>query len=152
MTQRPQADPYTVEGRGEFPVDMLRKEFARPFSEEDRIKIEATIADGLKPREIRRVTLVTRERETLDGRWESFGWRVVRPLRPWYPHSGYVGPQADRDLPAPASECELTMRVRCPDRRTAMAVERAMREAAATIAGVEVEPSGIGQAGHDSRH
>ena len=143
MTQRPSADRYVVEGRGEFPSDMMRRDRSRPASDEDRAKVEATREGGLSGRDTRRITLETRERETLDERWLSFGWRVVRPLRPWNQHSGYTGPEPTEDLPPPDTRRMVTMCVLCPDDATAMKVESAMRQAAALDPAVAVEPSCI---------
>jgi len=142
MTQRPSADRYVVEGKGPFPLDMLRRDGARPAGEEDRLALEA--ACGEPPSTKRhRITLVTRERTTLDERWESFGWRVVRPLRPWSPVSGYQGPEVDEDLPAPDTRHVVTMRIVCPDARTAFATQCAMSEAARRTEGATIEPSCI---------
>lgn len=143
MTQRPDADRYVVEGRGPFPTDMLRKDRAEPATEEDRVAIMATYEDGLQPRERRRVTLVTREPSTSDERWESFGWRVVRPLRPWTAHAGYLGPEPDRDAPVDTGRRVVTMRVVCPDEATAWKVQNAMSEAARRFLDVALEPSCI---------
>ncbi len=143
MTQRPQPDRYVVEGRGPFPLDMLQKDCAEPATDEDRAKIDATYETGLQPRERRRVTLVTREPRTVDERWESFGWRVIRPLRPWMPHAGYTGPEPDRDVIPEEERHVVTMRVVCKDARTAWSVQRAMSEAARPIEGTSLEPSCI---------
>lgn len=78
---------YVVEGRGEFPLDMLRRDNAVPVSAADRALVEATIENNAKLLEegeggrlLRRyrVTLQTDERSApLTKRWESFGFRVV---------------------------------------------------------------------------
>lgn len=65
---------YTVEGRGRFPFDMLRRDGSTYYT--TRNKDTAEIENKL-----RRVTLsATNERalwEPLIARWESFGWKVV---------------------------------------------------------------------------
>ncbi len=63
-----------VEGRGEFPFDMLRYDSAFPYREEDSSK--------LKPgrHEMRRVVLCRRGVNALRStvaRWSSFGWQVL---------------------------------------------------------------------------
>jgi hypothetical protein len=142
MTQRPTADRYVVEGKGPFPVEMLRRDCAEPASDADRLAIEA--ASGEPPSyERRRISLVTSERATLDKRWESFGWRVVRPLRPWSPLSGYHGPEIGEDLPPLDTRHVVTMRVVCPDARTAFSAQCAMSEAARRVEGATLEPSCI---------
>lgn len=55
---------YLVQGRGEFPMDMLRYDEARPFH-------------GLSEREETRVVTVIGRRRPTNARWESFGWRVL---------------------------------------------------------------------------
>lgn len=61
---------YTVEGRGEFPFDMLRRDCAWPASTMDACLLSGT--------ERRRVTLTaTKARFVAVGRWSSFGWNVV---------------------------------------------------------------------------
>jgi len=142
MTQRPSADRYVVEGRGPFPLDMLRRDCAEPASEEDRLAIEAASGDAPATGR-RRIALVTSERRTLDERWESFGWRVVRPLRPWSPLAGYAGPEPDEDMPAPDRRRMVSMHVLCDDDRTAMRVEGLLRAAVDGHAGVEIEEVSI---------
>ncbi len=71
---------FEVEGQGAFPVDMLRYDSCWPDSTDDALKISAHRADGKECVERRRVTLVTVERLNcvVDGRWQSFNWRVVK--------------------------------------------------------------------------
>lgn len=147
MTQRPAADRYVVEGRGPFPLDMMRRDRSEPAGDEDRTAVDATYEAGLAPRELRRVSLVTRERTTLDDRWESFGWRVVRPLRPWNPLSGYTGEEPTEDVPARDARRVVTMTVICGNDQTAMQVEGLMRAAVSGRQDVEVEPSSIERLG-----
>lgn len=66
---------YVVEGRGQFPLDMLRRDGA------DYATIGDTSA-AHADRGLRRVKLVTtydrpRHWQPLDARWRSFRWRVV---------------------------------------------------------------------------
>ena len=68
---------FAVEGRGAFPLDMLRYDRCFPRSETD-----ANIAqDHENIRTVRKVELTALERpsywQPCEGRWESFGWRVV---------------------------------------------------------------------------
>jgi hypothetical protein len=63
---------FTVEGKGRFPLDMLRYDSAVPASEGDAHRIE-------KQRDLRTVTLIRTSVNKLGptvGRWESFGWTV----------------------------------------------------------------------------
>lgn len=82
MTQRPEPASYIVEGRGEFPLDMLRKDNSWPAGQADALAMNATIERGAPKR---RVTLFTLERFITEKRWESFGWRVVTPPAPYNP-------------------------------------------------------------------
>lgn len=64
---------FTVEGRGEFPFDMLRRSEAFPTDAASVAALSAT--DG----ERRRVNLRTNDfHMILPERWESFCWRVVK--------------------------------------------------------------------------
>lgn len=80
---------FVVEGRGEFPEDMLRRDGARPATPEDEFMIKARLGDPGDPLEENghlkryRVTLVTNERfAPMTARWESFQWRVVEARDP----------------------------------------------------------------------
>ena len=74
---------FRVNGRGSFPVDMLRYDESRPDSEADSVKIAMT-RDASGYDLDREVTLVTphqnkaeqRRWEPTFQRWLSFGWRV----------------------------------------------------------------------------
>lgn len=66
---------YTVEGRGEFPFDMLRYDQCWPKRESEDVVNMAPSHPGMR-REVRRVTLVGTHSPT-EGRWESFGWKVL---------------------------------------------------------------------------
>lgn len=78
---------FTVEGRGEFPMDMLRRDRCDAADEASRTALEATYDNG---GDIGRrcVTLATDERLITEDRWRSFGWPVVEggdgPPRPVY--------------------------------------------------------------------
>lgn len=68
---------FTVEGSGAFPDDMLRRDKCYPQSESD-----STL---MRHRERREIVM---ERISVDrfwlptvGRWESFGWRVLKVNR-----------------------------------------------------------------------
>ena len=82
MTQRPEPASYVVEGRGEFPLEMLRRDGCWPAGRADGLAISATAESGA-PR--RRVTLFTMERFVDEGRWESHGWSIVTPPAPYSP-------------------------------------------------------------------
>lgn len=65
-----QQHTFTVEGRGQFPFDMLRHSLAWPTSSDDA---NAMGAEGW-----RRVTLTGAYlRHIRPERWASFGWPVV---------------------------------------------------------------------------
>lgn len=58
---------FIVEGRGPFPVDMLRYDRCFPHDSADASQI-------LEPRERRKVTLTTDSPRVTPARWRSFGW------------------------------------------------------------------------------
>lgn len=68
----------TVEGSGQFPIDMLRRDMCFPHSESDALLMGVTSTEAVH----RVVNLLTwRERCPTDhvatnARWESFGWEV----------------------------------------------------------------------------
>jgi hypothetical protein len=68
---------FTVEGNGEFPIDMLRYDSCRPYAEYD----SKLIADGAYVSGRRRLILA-KDADSVNwhptyGRWESFGWKVI---------------------------------------------------------------------------
>lgn len=71
---------FTVEGRGEFPTDMLRYDACWPYGSADAAAIlqSIVVAERGVGSETRRINLSTdwRPAPTV-GRWDSFGWRVV---------------------------------------------------------------------------
>ena len=67
---------FTVQGHMEFPLDMLRYDACWPYRESEDVP---AIAASLNPRvktETRKVSLVGVKQPT-EGRWASFGWRVL---------------------------------------------------------------------------
>lgn len=66
---------FTVEGMGEFPLDMLRYDRAWPERVEDCIAIKwgARAPDGLQSVTLRTASRTAPTRE----RWRSFGWNVI---------------------------------------------------------------------------
>jgi len=64
----------TVEGRGEFPTDMLRYDRCFPASERESYQLD-------RRGELRKVELTSVHSTHLwnptEARWNSFGWRVV---------------------------------------------------------------------------
>lgn len=65
---------FTVEGNGDFPLDMLRYDQCWPKSEStDSINVAARRYTSK-----RQVTLVSIKRLPTIARWESFGWKVVK--------------------------------------------------------------------------
>lgn len=67
---------FTVEGRGEFPIDMMRRDRCEAADDASREALEATYENGGHVGR-RRVTLTTDERTVTEDRWRSFGWPVV---------------------------------------------------------------------------
>jgi hypothetical protein len=73
---------YTVTpstGPMHFPIDMLRYDCSWPASSEDAAKIQDN-AEKRAPRGVE-ITLSTHMGEPEKGRWQSFGWTVVRTGR-----------------------------------------------------------------------
>jgi hypothetical protein len=82
MAKRCQIVRFTVEGRGHFPADMLRYDACYPQSEDDSGKIMQSLYTGdAESREIRLAHRVLKDEYLAnyptEGRWQSFGWRVV---------------------------------------------------------------------------
>ena len=70
---------FTVEGNGEFPLDMLRSDRSWPAGADDAARIGAHygVADPERARE-RTVTLETAEKYAPNRqRWRSFRWHVI---------------------------------------------------------------------------
>jgi hypothetical protein len=70
---------FTVEGRGEFPLDMLRYDRCFPRTGEDA---DMMLRQPEHLRSTRCVTLVALARDNrfwqpTEGRWLSFGWSVI---------------------------------------------------------------------------
>lgn len=71
-THRPELYIFTVEGVGDFPVDMLRYDACWPYMERDSALMQPSY------RERRRVVLQSRSVSgPTEGRWSSFLWRVI---------------------------------------------------------------------------
>lgn len=74
---------FWVQGVGEFPLDMLRYEKCYPRSEEDSHTMHDRERDEPRMVHLQSVRPIDgRAAEALlryptEGRWESFGWRVV---------------------------------------------------------------------------
>lgn len=69
-----------VEGSGCFPYDMLRYDHCTPFSESDSSGLEYHTPG------MRKVTLRRRcvsPMPATEGRWKSFGWRIVSEESTW---------------------------------------------------------------------
>ncbi len=62
----------TVEGRGRFPLDMLRYDSCWPYTSVDSARMDPDI------REKRKIVLLTdAEHAPTHRRWDSFTWRVI---------------------------------------------------------------------------
>lgn len=68
---------YSVIGSGQFPVDMLRYDNAIPAKEDDAGKIAPSRWADSSAFDERTVELKSEFYPT-EGRWESFGWSIVR--------------------------------------------------------------------------
>jgi len=68
---------YKVQGALPFPVDMLRYDAAWPASEQDSLRIEATLRHGCADVEGPVVVDVYARRPLTVDRWRSFGWLIV---------------------------------------------------------------------------
>jgi hypothetical protein len=74
---------YTVEGVGDFPLDMLRHDAAYPADRESVATIMAGLAwaaSRKRSRDKLRVRLVS-DRAPTPERWRTYGWTVTGPLR-----------------------------------------------------------------------
>jgi hypothetical protein len=69
------AIPFTVEGRGVFPFDMLRYDLCWPASESEsnRLDLYSLPQDAISQRRIHLRGL----KPPTAARWRSFGWEVV---------------------------------------------------------------------------
>jgi len=74
MTRKAHRFLFTVEGSGSFPIDMLRYDRCWPANEgSDSYAIETH-----PTAKRRRIVLETQnELAPTNGRWESFGWKVL---------------------------------------------------------------------------
>jgi hypothetical protein len=61
---------FTVEGSGEFPFDMLRRENAWPDRTEDALKLT-------QPGRRQITICASTARFCVPKRWESFGWKII---------------------------------------------------------------------------
>jgi len=69
-----------VEGMGSFPLDMLRYDNCIPAQEEEIHKLVMSSKDMPEYRERRQIELIRHAyngEPPTNGRWQSFGWRVV---------------------------------------------------------------------------
>jgi len=66
---------FTVEGKGQFAMDMLRFDCCWPATSEDAVKLAPDLRNRSVLTEARKVTLCS-IRQPTDGRWASFGWKV----------------------------------------------------------------------------
>lgn len=67
---------FVVEGSHEFPFDMLRYDRCWPASEDQIVPLAPFVRGSLykKKRQVKMRGL----NEPTDGRWRSFGWKVVK--------------------------------------------------------------------------
>jgi len=73
---------FTVEGKRDFPLDMLRYDLCRPATESDSTLINTTIVfpyvSGRKDKPTFTIRLKGLKPPTV-ARWHSFGWAVLPP-------------------------------------------------------------------------
>ena len=71
---------YTVEGFGDFPIDMLRYDSSYPFNSQDveQISLPRVVVGGNKRRQVRLAHTGPAGWKPTSGRWESFGWKVLQ--------------------------------------------------------------------------
>ena len=77
---------FTVEGEGEFPLDMLRYDRCSPFDSTDANAIGADPFDVRSedgPRTVKLIRFTEGKGKNYNDnptarRWESFGWKVVK--------------------------------------------------------------------------
>lgn len=82
---------YIVEGAGEFPFDMLRRDRSFPADSES-----AANMNGNTSCSNRQVKLIaTRARDIAVKRWESFGWKVIAGFADTLPMSPVDGQPFD---------------------------------------------------------
>ena len=72
-SNKPTFYKIVVEGRGIFPTDMLRYDQCFPLSERDSAVMEETGKD----RTVYLGCSTCRLSPATEGRWNSFGWRVI---------------------------------------------------------------------------
>lgn len=85
MLDRAATVTYVVEGMGEFPLDMLRRDMAKPATANDAVLVNAKMGDSIledhenKRLRVYQVKLVSEDVRGAPNtaRWESFGCRVV---------------------------------------------------------------------------
>lgn len=71
---------FRVEGKGCFPVDMLRYDNAWPATSDDAATIGSLLSGDIPPGHLTQVEL--RGARCTPGRWQSFGWKVIREPLP----------------------------------------------------------------------
>ncbi len=80
---------FVVEGRGHFPLDMLRYDSCWPSTQSDVAALDYIREDFRKPpnEKSRRVALSrchkTKGFKPTSDRWESFGWHIVELSGPY---------------------------------------------------------------------
>lgn len=76
LARAKQPTTFEVEGWGNFPIDMLRYDNCRPYSEQDSYKIQDSYIARSAHRKVKLICFNAFQ-EPAVGRWESFGWRVA---------------------------------------------------------------------------
>jgi hypothetical protein len=77
MSKSPSIVVFVVEGRGEFPIDMLRYDQCWPRREID----SGTIRRTNETRKVELMCINTTGRKPTEARWKSFGWTVTTVVK-----------------------------------------------------------------------
>lgn len=81
MTPRMDVTDFTVEGRGDFPLDMLRYDECWPADGDSALRLIKKDKEDRAPGEttFRQVNLRTNRSVNIHPkRWDSFNWKVVK--------------------------------------------------------------------------
>lgn len=145
---------YVVEGRSEFPQDMLRRDSSKPVDEKDWKIINAEIGDdilladeGGRKRLLKyRIKLATESKFAPNTkRWESFGFRVVEVGPGLYGTVSEAAPGRPREHPEGSSSLD---RAKLSDRllKESGGVRRTIRLSAEALSAIEAIRAATGEA------
>lgn len=70
---------FTVEGEGDFPLDMLRYDNAWPELESEIYKLTPALAERYgQPRTVKLVRFAFNREGPTEARWKRFAWKVLK--------------------------------------------------------------------------